>query len=144
MPANVLTYDFNQVIVSVGGIPIEGYGPDDSIKIEPSEDAYSVTKGVDGSVTRNRKRKSVTRFTLTLMASSPANATLQGFHTADLELNAGVVPVFVHDLQTGSTYFAEQAWVTRTPGRTIGEEIGAIEWLIDAANTTSAELGGVV
>jgi len=144
MPENVVTYDFNDVFATVGGIPVEGYGPDGGVKIEHTEDAYSVTKGVDGTATRNRKRKATGRITFTVSVGSPVNAAFQALHLADLEGNAGVVPIFVQDNSTGSTYFAEQAWVMKTPDREIGEEIGTLEWVFETINITTAELGGVL
>jgi hypothetical protein len=47
------TYDPSQVVATVGGRSLAGFAPGTFIEAERTEDAYSMTVGIDGEGTRS-------------------------------------------------------------------------------------------
>jgi hypothetical protein len=130
-------YDLSEVTCNFGGFPIEsGYGDgDEVIKIEQLSPDFVTKEGADGSVTRSKTNKRLTRITITLLQTSPANAILSTLNNADrLAANgAGVVPILIRDRQGLSVFAAAECWVETPPPASYGGSDAERQWVLMAA-----------
>jgi hypothetical protein len=125
---SVRTFDFKQVILTVGGIPISGYTEGTAIEIIRNNPTWAIVVGSDGLVTRGKTNDFSGTLTITLKQSSPSNDVLSGFLALDEATNSGVVPVLVKDLSGNSIYFSARAWITQYPTSTFGKDISDRVW----------------
>jgi hypothetical protein len=110
-------YDFDQVVFILGGLPITCNGEGTGIKITQLDPDFVTVVGVDGSVTRSKTKKRLTKIEATLLQSSSANAILSALNNIDrLATNgAGVVPVMVKDNGGLSLVAGQHAWIEGPP-----------------------------
>lgn len=130
----VKTFDPKQVVLAFGGVPISGYADGEFISIEQTSDAFTMSSGADGDVSRVRNNDDTATLTLTLAMTSPSNDVLSGFLEADKRTGAGVVPIAIKDLSGRTTAASGNAWVRRAPTANFGKEVSTREWTIDIAN----------
>ena len=139
-------YNSSQVSISVGGIPITGFGEDTMISIEWDNDTTSDKVGVDGEVSASKNNDLRATVTITLMETSPSNAILTGFYQArQLGTNAnGVIPFNMEDNISGERVTAAEAWVLRPPVTEKGKEVSEREWTMRLAKALYVHTGGTV
>ena len=125
---SVRTFDFKQVIVTVGGVPLSGFSEGTAIEIVRNQPTWSLIVGSDGLVTRGKTNDFTGTLTLTLKQSSPSNDVMSAFLAIDEATNSGVVPVLVKDLSGNSIYFSARAWITQYPNSTFGKDITDRTW----------------
>lgn len=133
-------YSANEVSVIFALLPLEsGRGDDEFVSIVKSEDSYSYKAGVDGEGTRSENRNSYHEVTLTMMASSDANAILSAIHTGDLKIagGLGVAPLLIRDKQGTSVFASAEAWIVKIPDRSYGKEIGTVQWKLGVHQPTN-------
>lgn len=126
-------YNANEVSCIFAAISLDsGRGEDEFISIAKQEDTYTVKEGVDGEATRNKKNKTYTVVTLTLMASSDGNAKLTAIHNGDIatEGGKGVAPLLIRDRQGTTVFESAEAWIVKWPDRTFAGEVGEVQWMI--------------
>lgn len=136
------TYSFDQVIVTYGGIPLEGFADGDAISIEYPE-GWTMQKGAGGAVTRSRVQDPTAMVTLRLQQTSPSNAVLAGFYEADraARTSATALPLLIRDRRSGGELFAAQSgWVSQKPAMTFAEESGPREWTLTTHNAAGVPL----
>lgn len=133
-----INYDFRQVVVTVAGVPIEGFADGDSIAIERASDDYTMQVGSDGEGARSKQNNKSGSITLTLMRGADSNLYLQGLYLADEVSGAGAVPVVIADLRGSMVAGTTAGWIKKLPGGTFGRDNGTVEWVFD---TTSLEIG---
>ncbi len=126
-----INYDFRQCVVTVAGVPIEGFGDGDSVSIERASDDYTMQIGVDGEGARSKQNNKSGTITLTLMAGSPSNAYLQGLYLADEVSGAAAFPIVIADLRGSLLAGCTAAWVKKLPTRALGRDNGTVEWAFD-------------
>lgn len=126
-----INYDFRQVAVLVGGVPIEGFADGDSISVERTSDGYTMSVGLDGEGVRSKQNNDSATITLTLMAGAPANAILQGLYEVDELSGVGTFPLAITDLRGSFLCATDAAWVKKVPTRTFGRNNGTIEWVLE-------------
>jgi hypothetical protein len=127
---SVRTFDFKQVIVTVGGVPISGFTEGTAIEIVRNEPTWSMIVGSDGLVTRSKTNNFSGTLTITLKQSSPSNDVLSGFLALDEATNSGIVPVLVKDISGNSIYFSARAWINQYPNSTFGKDITDRTWTL--------------
>jgi hypothetical protein len=132
-----INYDFRQVVVTVAGVPIEGFADGDSIGIERAADDYTMVVGNDGEGARSKQNNKSGSITLTLMNGAASNAYLQGIYLADDVSGAGAVPVVIADLRGSLLAGSTAAWIKKLPSAPRGRDNGSTEWVFD---TTSLEI----
>lgn len=93
-------YDPKLVVVTINGVPVEGYGEDSIIKAEMDEDAITLAKGCDGSITFCKNPHHNGTITFTLKGNSPSLKWLT--QLAILQ----PVAVVVKDLNTNGRSFS--------------------------------------
>jgi len=141
--AELATYIPDQVVVTVAGITLEGFGESSIIRIEPADDAWKAKVGVDGQVSRSRSNNRMARVTVTLMATSKSNAALSALYNLDRNSpnGAGVGAFQVRDLQGMSLNRADECWIARLPTVEYGGEVSEREWQFDVAELEFGEAG---
>lgn len=141
--AELATYIPDQVIVTVAGIPLEGFGENSIIRIEPADDAWKAKVGVDGRVSRSRNNNRMATVTVTLMATSKSNAALTALYNADIisPNGAGIGAFMMTDMQGASLNRAAECWIKRLPTVEYGNEVGEREWQFDVAELIFGEGG---
>jgi hypothetical protein len=131
--------DPNNVAIIVGGIPIQGFGTGDFLKISQKEDTFTSTTGADGETIRSKSNpKPIVEITLTLMESSASNTFLSSLHEIDRAQpnGAGVVPFLYKDGSGTSLFVSDQSWVAKPPDMTKGKEGKEREWKLEAVTKT--------
>lgn len=127
------TYDPKSVIVTFGGIPLEGFADGTFINIVPN-DAFTKAVGADGTVSRSKSVDSSLEITITLQQTSESNDYLSAIALADKLRNAGALPLIIKDLEGTSTTFSEVAWVRKPPDSAYAKEIENREWVFDTGS----------
>ncbi len=130
----VRSYDPGQVVLTVGGVPINGFADGTFISVERSEDSFTKTSGADGIVSRARSRDKSGEITITLAQTSPSNDVLTALNATDETTGAGVVPVQCKDLSGRTVLFTAFAWIRKPPAVEFGKEISDREWVMDCAD----------
>lgn len=130
-------YDPKKVHAIYGGAIITGYADGSFLRIEYNEDFFNLLVGADGEATRSKSNNRSAIITMTLMPGSSGNAILGAAAKADDAAGAGVLPLVITDLSTGTTFAAESAWVKKDPGYDFQKEAQAKEWTLETDNLTS-------
>lgn len=129
-------YDLDQVTCNFAGLPIEsGFGTGGAIKIEQQTPDFKTVEGVDGSVTRSKTGKRLTKITITLLQTSTGNATLSTLNNIDRKAGngAGVAPILIRDRQGLSIFAAPEVWIEGPPNAEYSDESKDREWILWAA-----------
>jgi hypothetical protein len=135
------TYDFSQVNLIIGGVPISGFADGSSITVEFDEQQWTKTTGSDGLVTRSKSNNYSGSVSVSLQQSSRANDVLSALWVADRTSNAGVVPLLIKDNSGRTLWAAQHAWVQQMPSQEFGKELSDREWLLDCDALTGAAGG---
>ncbi len=127
-------YDSNQVLISIGGFPIDsGYDDGEFLRIERDTDSFTDKVGTDGEVTRSKTNDRRATATILLMQTSVANQILSALNNLDeiTDGGVGIVPFLVLDRNTeAQLYEASSAWVLKPPDVSYDREATAREWPI--------------
>jgi hypothetical protein len=118
MAAEFAVYDLDQVSLSFCGLPIEGgYGDGSAIKVTQLEPDFVNKVGADGTVTRSKTGKRLTKVEVTLMQTAKGNAIFSALNNVDrLASNgAAVGPFLLRDMQGLSIIAAEHSWLEGPP-----------------------------
>lgn len=133
MPAGLpITYSCNDVILSLGGYLIDGFGEEDIVKHEPSRDTVSHVESVDGLVTRVvRRALPLQKVTISCAQTSKANAFLSLEH--DLARLPGYVPkpFLLQNLANGEKLVIAAASILGKPGLNYSAGAQVREWVIE-------------
>ncbi len=136
--ADVKTFDFKQVAVIVGGVPMTNFAEgDDVISIEFSKEAYELKMGADGEPTRSKSNDNSAKITLKLMKSSDSNDVLNGFYQADKLSNGGIVSILISDKSGRESHFADKVWIQKGPNAGLGMNVSTREWVLVTGELTS-------
>ena len=127
----VFTYDPNEAVLSVGGVPLSGFTDGSFIKVSRDEDAYTKAVGADGQVSRAKSANRSGSITITLKQTSVSNDVLSGFAQADEVGNAGLVPVLIKDLLGTTLVSSAGTWIKKMADVDMGKELSDREWVLD-------------
>lgn len=122
MPA----YDPKDIHILFGLIPLVGLADGTAVEIKHGGDGAKSYVGVGGSGAIVRDANRSAEVTVTLMATSLANALL----TAHYQAGNPLVPCLVKSLSTGATYAAGSAVLQRMPDVSYGKEMPTVPWVI--------------
>jgi len=138
----VHTYDPAQVIIIMGGVPLQGIQAGSTPTLAFDEVAFTKVVDVDGvNVVRSKSNNRTATLTITLGSGSAANDFLSGLYQVDQASNSGVVPMMVKDNNGRTVAASTAAWVERLPSITGGAESEGREWII-ALGQTEVFVGG--
>jgi len=139
----VKSYDPKEVVVTIGGVPMQGFADGTFVTINRISDAFTSVAGADGEIARAKSNDKRGELTLTLMQTSLSNDVLSGIAVIDENTNGGVVPVIVKDLSGTTTYFSGTGWIRKVPDSEFGKEISNREWVLELADM-DVFVGGVL
>lgn len=131
----VRTFDPGKFIITIAGLPINGFADGTYINIERETDTFSKEIGADGVVSRVAMNDKSALLTITLSQTSPSNDALSILHNADELTGQGVVPIAVKDITGRSTYISGSGWIKKPAGFEGSKELTTREWVIDMAET---------
>lgn len=138
-------YDPGRVVFSFGSILITGgYMDGTFIACERAEDAFSMSVGAAGDVTRVRSRNRTGSVTLTLQAASSLNDSLTAIAVADELFGTGSYPLQVKDLNGNTVVEAPAAWIRKRPATEFADEASGREWVFDCDNLNIVAGGATV
>lgn len=134
-------YRLPDMVLTVNGIRIEGFGVTDAIMIARDEDSFTKTVGADGEVTKSSTNNDSGTITITLMQNAFANGALELALLLD-ELTGDITfPVVVADpLRTGWEIVGTECWIKKPPDIPFNKAVGELTWVLDVAHLTPARL----
>ena len=128
------TYAAEKVIVTVGGVIVNGWTDGDFLTVKYDEDRYTHKAGADGEVGRAKTASRAGTIEMTLSATSTANDELSLlFNLANIGGIDPPIPVGIADLSGRSFAGAAKAWIKTAPDMTFGKEVGERVWTLQAA-----------
>lgn len=129
------TFDFNQVIATINGAPLEGFNNgNNSISVEFPEDLFTKVVGNDGDVTRVYRSRTDGMITFRLMYGSAGAALIDSLTRLDRETRRNPVAIAITDTISGTQIFAASAWLNKMPNMDLGNELAVLEFPFDCAN----------
>jgi hypothetical protein len=137
----VKTYQPNLVTVGFRGVPVTGFAPGTFIAAARNNDSWSINVGSGGDATRTKTGDKSGRVTLTLLAESESNATLDAFEKIDQASGTGLGPLLVKDLSGADVVVAGTAWIVKPPDQEKANEGSNREWVFETDNLEIVNAG---
>lgn len=136
MGSEFKVYDLSEVSVIFAGLPIDSGLGEGNITVEQLSPDFTTKEGNDGSVTRSKTGKRLTRVTIPLLQTSSGNAILSTLNNIDrLAANgAAVGPFLMRDRQGLSLIAGPHAWIEGPPKVEYGAEATDRPWVIMIAD----------
>lgn len=136
MAEQLYNYSPGANVLTIGTSRIEGFGPDDSLSIEPGDDASTTQVGIDGQVTRTVITNPTGVATVNLKQTSRANRVLEALLAlqTDGANGADVSTFYYRDAGSGEEHTAEQCFIERRPDYAFSKEAGVREWRLRLVN----------
>lgn len=128
------TYDMKRVVLTIGGVPVSGFGPGDGqISIEPNADDWDDDVGCDGEVVRYMTNDRRFTVTVSFMPTSLSVAAMEVRQKLDRYTGKGAFALGIMDVNSGSSYLSPQAWIKAQPAVKFGVKVDAREYKIRCA-----------
>lgn len=137
-------YDPGQVVVNFKGIDLVAVMDGTFVSAERAEDAFAMSVGAGGDVTRVRSRNRTGTVTVTLQAASPSNDLLSAVATSDELFGTGTGPLLVKDLYGNTLIASDTAWIRKLPAVEFADEASGREWAFDCAELEMVIGGSVI
>ena len=113
--------------ITWGGVPITGFGPDDAISIEASNEAWVEEIGGDGDLSRYQKPVYY-KVAITLAQTSKTNDAFSAVHIADKVYGTGVLPFIFADSRGTSKCVLTASYLVGEPTAAVGTSAKTREW----------------
>jgi hypothetical protein len=135
----VPTYSPQNMVVTVNGQDITGFGDTDIVTIALDESKFVKYTSVDGGVSRSHNVANAGIFTFTLNQTSKANQIFSSLLQLDLANPDGsnTFGVGIRDENTSGTgtyYLGTGSWVQGMPESGYQKEINTREWVVEASD----------
>ena len=139
------TYNLAQVLITVDGLPLEGFGESDAVTFAPNASIYESSVGADGEVTRSASNDRSGTLTFTLMSTSLSNDIFSEFLTLSKTTGTGdTFPVYIKDLNSNDQLIAAKCYIQDESEMAFGRDASEREWTIYAANVSTVHGGATV
>lgn len=142
------TYNLAAILISIDGVPLEGFGDSDAIGFAFPSDLMTSYASADGEVAVAANNDPRIECTLTVHQLSGAHRTLHTVYQAqESALRAGLsVPTtafFFRDPASGDQFSEQNAVIMALPESAYGKEIASREWKLLLPNgRRTMSLGG--
>jgi len=125
--------DFNEVVCTFAGLPIEGWADGVALTITRTSDVFTSQVGNKGDVARSKTNDHRAEIEIVLQQVSPTNAGLSAIYLADRNApgGAGIGAFLIVDLNGTSLYTAGNSWIKRPPDPTFDREPTNRTWLLE-------------
>lgn len=130
-------YDPKNVKLVFGVVLVEGFAEGSMVNVQYNADRFTLQSGSDGESSRSASNNNSARITVNLMPGAASNIGLGAALTADKATGAGIFPLALTDLSTGTTFIAKDAWIVRDPGYDYQTEAQSREWIFETDNLDS-------
>jgi hypothetical protein len=140
----VATYSYSALDVSilVGTFEITGFASDSFIEVRQAGN-YTKTKiTADGQISRTMRRIDYYEVDVTLAQTSDSNTTLNQILNLDRSTGDLIVPVFIKDHSTGTSFMSLNAWVQKLPDTKYSAGLETRKWTLCLASPTVDYIGG--
>ena len=138
------TYNPKKVVVTLDGVPVEGFVPGTFINIEPNDsDGFKKQVGADGEVGRAQSNDNTHKVTITLMQTSASNAHFSSVRKTDKLTGTSVHPLSITDLNGESLHYWPEAWILGDPTWSYGNELTERQWTLDTGQIADGEMTGI-
>lgn len=127
-------YDPGRVAASFAGVQMMGFMDGTFISAERAEDAFEMSVGAAGDVTRVKSNNRTGTVTITLQAASPVNDLLSALAAADSLFGVTTAPLIVEDLNGTTVLLASVAWIQKVPQVEFADEGSGREWVFACAD----------
>jgi len=125
-------YDPKQVVLSLGGVAVEGYADGTFITAQRNNQTFNLVSGASGETVRAKSNDKTGTLEITLLQSSATNDWLSGKMLADEgPTNAGKFSVAMIDKNGTTVVSAVEGWVQQPPAVEYGKELGERTWTIE-------------
>lgn len=125
-------YEAAQVMVIVGGVPMEGFTPDSFVEITYNTENFALQIGPDGTGSRSKTNDLSARITLHFQQTSPSNDVLTGLFFADGESPVGApVPMMIKDNSGRTLFVTETAWILKIPDVSFSTALSERAWMFE-------------
>ncbi|MEY4579823.1 MAG: hypothetical protein RL701_4526 [Pseudomonadota bacterium] len=134
MAEPLATYSSDLILITVGGVDLDGYADGSYVTITRTTDAFSSVVGSNGSVVRSKNNDNRHRITIRLLQTSSSNDVLSAISNLDQsESNgAGIFNLSIRDIGTGrARYEAASAWIAKEPDVTYDRTAQPREWTLE-------------
>lgn len=139
------TYNLAQVLITVNGLPLEGFGESDAVTFAPNSPIYESAVGADGEVTRSATNDRSGTLTFTLMSTSLSNDLFSTFMILSKTVGVGdTFPIYIKDLNSNDTLIASKCYIQDEAEMSFGRDASEREWTIYAANVSTIHGGALV
>lgn len=139
------TYNLAQVLITIGGLPFEGFGESDAVTFAPNSSVYESAVGADGEVTRSATNDRSGTLTFTLMSTSSSNDVFSAFLLLSKTVGIGdTFPVYIKDLNSKDTLIASKCYIQDEAEMAFGRAATEREWTIYAANVSTIHGGDII
>lgn len=125
-----MQYDPKQVILTFGGVLIEGYAEGTFIDVAYDADLWTKKIGADGFGIFSKSNDLSATTTLRLMPGVLSNQLLSSKVVADIAANIGFGPLVIIDPSTGTTHTGARSRIMKMAGKVYAQEAEALEWVI--------------
>lgn len=132
----VRTYNLKDIILTFGGVIIEGGADGDKMSVAPTGDDWTMQKGSDGEVIRSFQNDFTGRVTINLLYGAPSNQYLSDIRKQDTLTGNGVKTLSIADTRGNSLFVADAAWIMKRPEVPFGKDAGTVTWELDCAQIT--------
>lgn len=136
MAGQVKTYNSRKVITALGSHAVTGLADDSFITIEEKGEGVISKTGCDGEVARAVDPCEQYIVKLVLLQTSATGKYLQSKYLRDKSTGEGTFPLLIKDLNGGTVFSAETAWVQKQPSRVYGKDTNNREWTIETGPAT--------
>ena len=140
------TYDPKKVIITFGGVPIDGYTDGTFVDVTPNDaDGFKKKVGANGGVAWAKSADNTHQITISLMQSSVSNQYLSGIRNMDKLTGKGLLPLVITDVNGGSLQFWPLARIKGDPSSWgYGNELTERQWVIDTGQIATDNRAGVL
>jgi hypothetical protein len=123
-------YSPQQVVVTVGGLPITAKAEDEFCTVAQNEEDSTLQMGADGEAAVMISNNLSGRVTIKVLGGSEANDICMA---AYIVWKSTKVPtaIFIKDLNGRSLHTAEKAWPVKVPDKAYAKAAGEVEWVFE-------------
>lgn len=126
-----MQYDPKLVLLTIGGMLIEGYADDSFIDVAYDNDLWTKQIGADGFGIFSKSNDLSATVTVKLMPGALANQALSLKLTADISpASAGFFPLEIFDPATNNLHLSLKSRIMKPPGKAYSKTAEAQEWVI--------------
>lgn len=142
MANRLAKYNPDLVVITVGGVIIQGFADGEFITVEPITPAFQEETGTDGEVALSPSNDRRLKVVIKLIQTSVSNAYLSSL--LNESINDPTIPTFefnMEDTLGGSVAHGAEAWIVSFPSRSYDRTAKSREWEIHVASGTQDDVG---